>query len=43
MTKAGFEPTSSDYEPDKLPGYSISSFFFILLENIKEGTRTLNA
>ena len=25
MMRVGFEPTSSDYEPDKLTDYSISS------------------
>lgn len=29
MMKAGFEPTSSDYEPDKLTYYSISSYYLL--------------
>lgn len=31
MTKVGFEPTSSDYEPDKLP-VTLSRLYHLLSE-----------
>ena len=43
--RVGLEPTSSDYEPEKLP-ITLSRLKILkysILETIKEGTRTLNA